>query len=257
MHKRFTIEEAERRCPDMVKGQKWMTTQANYLFRCTKPNSGHPNYPQNYNNHQRGSGCPACRNERLGEWAREKSIKGIVGTKYGSWTVRKVLDERGLRNRTLVSVECECGEITILHLNALKEGRTTRCKKCWLSALHSANRLRPCESLFNMIRLGAEARGLSCILTYEEFFAFTQENRCHYCHAPVDWTPYNLRLGSHRYNLDRIDNSRGYENDNLVVCCTRCNKARGRRYTYEEWLGMNAYFRNLVVTGTSEVTAAT
>lgn len=36
-------------------------------------------------------------------------------------------------------------------------------------------------------------------------------------------------------NLDRKDNSRGYDIDNVVVCCGRCNYAKGSHFTHDEW----------------------
>jgi hypothetical protein len=33
--------------------------------------------------------------------------------------------------------------------------------------------------------------------------------------------------GNYKYNgLDRVDNNRGYEKDNIVPCCETCNKAK-------------------------------
>ncbi len=54
--KLLTIAEAEKRCPDMLKGQRWKGVSATYRFRCKK----HGKYPQEFNNHTRGNGCPTC-----------------------------------------------------------------------------------------------------------------------------------------------------------------------------------------------------
>jgi hypothetical protein len=110
--------------------------------------------------------------------------------------------------------------------------------------LHDFNKLRPFESLFNSMRQSAQHSGKTFLLKYEEFLEFTKQTWCHYCHGPVDWTKHNLVTGTHRYNLDRKDNSiRIYRADLLVVCCKRCNRAKNRWYTYEEWYGMTAYLR--------------
>lgn len=54
----------------------------------------------------------------------------------------------------------------------------------------------------------------------------------------------NLLKNGSRYNLDRIDNNKGYIFSNLVVCCWRCNNSKGNRYSFEEWFGMTKFFRD-------------
>jgi len=75
-------------------------------------------------------------------------------------------------------------------------------------------------------------------LTYEEFLAFTEQGACHYCGSPVMWNEVTVQKGPRGHNLDRIDNERGYEPGNLVVCCWECNNGRGAKYTHEEWTVM-------------------
>ena len=43
--------------------------------------------------------------------------------------------------------------------------------------------------------------------------------------------------------MDRKDNNKGYEKDNVVPCCWRCNNGRGNLFSYEEWYGMTGYLR--------------
>jgi hypothetical protein len=54
--RRLTIEEAEHRCPDMVKGQRWNNVEYKYWFICKI----HGKYLQSYMSHQSGYGCDAC-----------------------------------------------------------------------------------------------------------------------------------------------------------------------------------------------------
>jgi hypothetical protein len=56
MTKRLTIEEAEHRYSDLIKGQKWVGNSGKYYFICKK----HGRYLQNYSHHQQGTGCPIC-----------------------------------------------------------------------------------------------------------------------------------------------------------------------------------------------------
>jgi hypothetical protein len=38
--------------------------------------------------------------------------------------------------------------------------------------------------------------------------------------------------------VDRIDNKKGYENGNIVSCCTDCNFAKGHRFTPEQFINL-------------------
>jgi hypothetical protein len=58
--KKLLIEEAEQTCPDMIKGQFWISARSKYWFNCDK----HGKYRQEYNAHFRGQRCRICFNER-------------------------------------------------------------------------------------------------------------------------------------------------------------------------------------------------
>lgn len=50
---------------------------------------------------------------------------------------------------------------------------------------------------------------------------------CHYCSAHV-YVLYKKVLESKQWTLDRIDNTRGHNRDNVVVACLECNLKRRR-----------------------------
>ena len=79
--------------------------------------------------------------------------------------------------------------------------------------------------------------------SHEEFLEFTSTTSCHYCHAGITWTKFNVTKHGNAYNLDRKDHTKNYVKENLVVCCARCNWGKQDQFTYEEWYGMTAYFR--------------
>lgn len=95
--------------------------------------------------------------------------------------------------------------------------------------------------IYRQLKWGSKNRGLGPLLiTYDEFVDFRENNKkCFYC-------PNDLpEVGS---GMDRIDNSKGYLLDNIVPCCTSCNKIRGNNLTHEEMVvAMNAVntFRKL------------
>lgn len=70
----------------------------------------------------------------------------------------------------------------------------------------------------------AKYRDIPFELSFEEYALFTQEN-CVYCHSSFKST-----CGG----LDRKDNNKGYNKDNVVACCKRCNRRKGTK-SYEDF----------------------
>lgn len=102
-----------------------------------------------------------------------------------------------------------------------------------------AKRTRPFGHVYTRLRANARQRSIAVSLTYEELLGFTLQTTCSYCNGHIPWQPYSSKTGtpSHQqYFLDRKDNARGYDKDNLVVCCSFCNRVRGALFTYEEFL---------------------
>lgn len=105
----------------------------------------------------------------------------------------------------------------------------------------------PFKRLYSLLKKNAKARGIKVTLPYESYVAIAESClNCDYCMAPLKWVRHGLKATS--INLDRIDNSKGYSEDNVVASCGRCNNARGRGFTYREWRQMTAMFRE----GTAE-----
>jgi 5'-deoxynucleotidase YfbR-like HD superfamily hydrolase len=99
--------------------------------------------------------------------------------------------------------------------------------------------LQPYEALFHVLHTESHrgSRDIPVTLTYKEFLEFTKTTKCHYCDSDVLWSKrVNRGKGSSCTNLDRKDNSLGYSKDNCVVCCGCCNRTKGDRFTYDEFM---------------------
>src|SRR5579862_2777204 len=72
-------------------------------------------------------------------------------------------------------------------------------------------RIRTPRWRLRVYRQGARKRGLSFSLTEQDFFELWNRT-CFYCGDHVEGI-----------GLDRVDNSKGYTRENVVVCCTPCN----------------------------------
>lgn len=81
------------------------------------------------------------------------------------------------------------------------------------------------EGRFAYVRQSALSKGKSWNLTKEEYEPLVMLP-CDYCGCEN-----NVKAG---IGLDRLDNTRGYDLDNVVSCCIECNIARGDRFTPEE-----------------------
>lgn len=94
-------------------------------------------------------------------------------------------------------------------------GRLARCKQCYATQQATVTRMKPYRREQEAKR-GAIKRGLSYNLTREQFMSFWQMP-CSYCGDSID-----------TIGIDRVDNAKGYEMDNVVSCCGVCNHAKAK-----------------------------
>lgn len=172
-----------------------------------------------------------------------------------SLIIKEFRKPRGSLSRLIRYYKCkcstkECNVISDIDIYVFKKW-SGYCKKCSnlkkLTAidrkLHTTAK-RPYEALYNNLIKQAKRRKKQFSLTLNDFVEFTKQSRCHYCYSNITWTKVNLSTNGFRTNLDRKDNSKGYEVENLVVCCWRCNNGRRNLFTYEEWFRMTKFFRD-------------
>jgi hypothetical protein len=165
-----------------------------------------------------------------------------TGKRFGSLVVQeRVPRPEGIEGKSEAwwLCLCDCGNESFVRAGSLRDGLT---KSCGCGQGH--NRLRPYEALYKRVRRDntVRLRSLEFTLTYEEFLEFTKIDKCHYCWSPIKWQEYSSNGTG--YNLDRAENSKGYSKDNVVPCCGRCNMGKRDTFSYDEWYGMTAYFRN-------------
>ena len=194
------------------------------------------------------SQCLSCHMRQMHE------IEDLVGQEFGKWKVisRIPVDERRSRDLSWFC-RCKCGRERPMAVTQLKRGGG--CRACieprGPTGLPSPKRLRPYESLYRTAKARIDnrydRRTHEFSITYEEFLALIEMGRCHYCQTSIEWATYGMvdgkpnRHGGH--HLDRKDNAGPYSLANVVPCCTRCNFAKGARYSYAEWFMMTACFR--------------
>ncbi len=162
-----------------------------------------------------------------------RHAKEMSGKKFGLWTVlrRGPLFSRGKRKPALWICQCICGLERVVEGSALRLGKTNGCRSC-------TRHIRPYEAIYNTLRGNARNRGLECSLSYEEYVELTSIAECFYCGSPLRWIRHSMGKNGQAFNLDRKDNSRGYHRDNVIPCCTNCNKAKSSKLTHEEMIAV-------------------
>jgi hypothetical protein len=161
----------------------------------------------------------------------------IEGTKIGRWTVGKPIHgNKKLGQQLKYECICECGNARVVESLNLRHNKSLSCG-CLRRELFQ---LRQFESLFNRAKRDAQRRGLSFTLTFKQFENLTLITECHYCGDPITWMKQGTKDRKWKYlgatNLDRKDNTKGYTKQNVVVCCTRCNRAKSNTFSYDEFV---------------------
>lgn len=130
---------------------------------------------------------------------------------------------------------CKCGKRKIVQESNLHSGYSTQCLRCGRKQ-GGMKRRRPGNALKGYLKKyqeDAKLSGRSFTLTDEQFAEITSQD-CHYCGQPPSFIRKNSEWEAVRFNgVDRKDNSRGYDWDNVLPCCTPCNRSKLCR-SYED-----------------------
>ena len=177
--------------------------------------------------------------ESIGKWFG-KPIEGLPGTLY----CRNITEKKGPHKCALVLCFCgdaDCREFFSTRISYLKD-----IKSCGANQ----GKIKRGEAAFNSIyrvykRDNIKKSGrwhLPFEISKRLFRKLIQQN-CVYCGREPSSvrgsTEFNRYNGTFLYNgLDRVDNSKGYTIDNVVSCCSKCNRAKGTMTVdeFKEWI---------------------
>lgn len=108
-------------------------------------------------------------------------------------------------------------------------GFSGKCKVCNTHATYAWQEKNKERYGYRIARNHSKIRGHPFTLTFEAYTKIV-ENPCYYCEEKL-WS----KPGQYGSSLDRIDNSVGYVEGNILPCCWNCNCARNAVYTVDEW----------------------
>jgi 5-methylcytosine-specific restriction endonuclease McrA len=95
--------------------------------------------------------------------------------------------------------------------------------------------------IFQKIKSKAKIRDRKFSIGKENFIKWydNQEKKCYYCNRTLLEIKHDTRekkQGKGRLSIDRKNNNKGYELDNIVLACYRCNTIKGDYFTEQEML---------------------
>lgn len=167
---------------------------------------------------------------------RNHNFKDRTGDVNGMLTVTGLhsIDE----GKSRWNCSCECGNKCVINIGNLKSTKSCGCLSAKLSG--DRKRLPYGEASFNFVfrnyRRQALKRGYVFELDKGTFRDLTKHN-CHYCGAKPSNEVENSSAhtnGAYVYSgIDRVDNSKGYVDGNVVSCCGTCNKMKQTLGYYE------------------------
>lgn len=175
-----------------------------------------------------------CLNSELARSRLEQRhpTSDLTGKTFGKWTVVSKIGEPRKNSKYLC--KCTCGSEKEVLSNNLLRGTT---KGCGCGRI-PVGRLKPGQSAFNNLfgsyKRSAKSRGPSFSLKKEmalELFT----GYCFYCGRPPEQKHKVAEYSVFTYNgIDRVDNTKGYEEGNVVSCCKKCNSTK-HTLTFEEF----------------------
>ena len=176
-------------------------------------------------------------------------LNNLLGKRFGRLEVLRYagLKLKGCKNRSYWACRCDCGNEKEILGQSLYSNHVNSCG-CLHRELTAErgrnNHIEYGESSFNSLYKqyfdNAIKREKEFYLTKDEFREIVSQD-CYYCvNKPNKARKLRSMYGLFYHNgIDRVDNNKGYTKDNVVPCCTTCNKAKLQMSKEEflSWIG--------------------
>lgn len=121
--------------------------------------------------------------------------------------------------------------------NPISESSTVLCD-CHLEENRKrAKTYRHERAKHYILKNRSREKGLPFDISVDSFneWLHNQARECHYCGAKEEQLIHWKDIKKRKLTIDRKDNSRGYDLDNMCLACFRCNSLKGDFFTCEQW----------------------
>jgi hypothetical protein len=157
---------------------------------------------------------------------RGRPVADLTGERFNMLTVVRCVGF--VKGRSAWLCKCDCGNETVLLGRHLRNRRSCGC----LATNNTINRRTPAKVIYDQYAIGARVRGIPWNLSVNQVAKMIQAP-CHYCGKMFSNYKKEFNI---RYNgIDRKDPSKGYDQENTIPCCSRCNYLKHGR-TYDEFV---------------------
>jgi hypothetical protein len=167
-------------------------------------------------------------------------LKNIKCKRFGRLKVISRSENKG--KDVYWKCKCDCGKICYIRSSSLINKRTKSCGCLHKDKVRKAPYYHLFSSLKRREKCGEDNK--RCSFTFKDFIKFINIKNCHYCNSIIKWYEHKTSDGGHAYNLDRKDNTIGYDIENCVVCCPKCNRMKGS-LTYNDFYNFTRPIRLL------------
>jgi hypothetical protein len=126
-------------------------------------------------------------------------------------------------NKCATQIKCESDDFKSLD--------SRKCFTCLMEERSLLNAKQAClNDCFNIYKKSAKKRKYDFELT-KDFFEATIQSNCYYCGVPPcrkhEKERKKYKLNFLVNGIDRLNNTIGYVENNVVPCCSICNRAKG------------------------------
>ena len=164
----------------------------------------------------------------------------LIGMRYSMLMVVEKLpskvygDKSKYYKKRMWLCKCDCGNMTEANTGSLTCDKKKSCG-CLTSTKSAENSIKSrykivkqdagYRSIYSSYKLNAKSRKFDFNIDFD-YAVSIMKSDCHYCGIEPSNTYMKSYYNAIYNGIDRVDNTKGYEMDNIVSCCKMCNIAK-------------------------------